>query len=214
MATTRKRTTRKPARKTTARKPIRRNAPKRKPVRKNMTKKPVRNAKKKTALTWGIAVKGHPISGRPCGGRVMSQRDQKLFTKMGKRRAGVTLKMIKEAYGNDYDKLVKAKPAARKTAPKRRTTTRKTTVKRKAPIRRKTAARKPALPPKGKAVSITGGPKSRPQKYIVVNVTSGNRYVYQSSHKLLTTARKKEAALSAANPRKRFAIVKLDTKAS
>ena len=210
MATTRKKT----------RKPVRKNAAKRKPVRKNTAKKPVRNAaKKKTALTWGMSVKGHPISGRPVAGRVMSQRDQKLFTKMGKRRAGVTLKTIKEAYGKDYEKLAKvkkkAKPAARKAAPKRKTTTRKPAARKAAPKREAAVKRKPAMPRKGKPISVSGIPeKRRPQKYVVVNVTSGNRYIYQSSHRLLTTARKKEAALSTANPRKTFAIVKLDSKAS
>lgn len=203
MATTRKRTTRKPVRKNTARKPVRKNTA-RKPVRKNTAKKPVRNAaKKKVALAWGKTVKGHPISGRPVAGRVMSQRDMKLFTKMGKRRAGVTLTKIKAAYGNDYEKLAKAKkkakPAARKAAPKRKTMT-----KRAAPKRKTAPKRKSAGPSKGKLVTVSGLP-ARPQKYVVIDA----RARYQSSHRLLSTADKKKKALEAANPRKRFNIVKL-----
>ncbi|MHC4119760.1 MAG: hypothetical protein ACYSWO_19860 [Planctomycetota bacterium] len=201
MATTRKR-------KTT--RTIRRNAPK----RKTAARKPVRNVKKKTTvkkgadLTWGKTVKGHPISGRPVAGRKMSQRDQKLFTKMGKRRAGVTLKKIKDAYGNDYEKLAKVKkkvkPAARKAAPKRKTTTRKTAPRRKTAARKTAPKRKTAIR-KGAMVTVSGLP-ARPQTYVVID----GRARYQSSHRLLSTATKKQAALSAANPRKTFKIVKLN----
>jgi hypothetical protein len=209
---TRKKTTRKPARKkTTGRKPVRRNTAKGKPARRNAAKKPVRNVKKTAALTWGKAVKGHPVSGRPCAGRPMSQRDQKLFTKMGKRRAGVTLSKIKAAYGNEYERLAKTKKTAKPAAKKKTTAKRKVTPKRKTTAKRKPAAKRKAAPKQrksslrsGQKVTVSGLP-ARPQKYVVID----GRKRYQSSHRLLTTARKKQAALTAANPRKVFTIVQL-----
>lgn len=167
-----------------------------------------RTAKKKSAakksLTWGKGV-NHPFTGRPCGGRVMSQRDMKLFTKMGKRRAGVTPTKIKEAYGGLKKKVAKVAPKMKvaskrksKSAPKKkvtgRTPLRKTAAKRSTPKRRK-----------GSPVKIYGCP-AQCQRYVLVD----GRMQYQSSHKLLTAARKKQAAFEAKFPRKVFRIV--DTK--
>jgi hypothetical protein len=92
-------------------------------------------------LRWGKGVI-HPVTKTPCGGRPMSQRDKKLFTRMGKRRAGVTPTMVSVAYGlkkparKATKKVVKKKTAAkrpaRKAAPKKRTTT-KSSAKKKTP---------------------------------------------------------------------------------
>ena len=161
-----------------------------------------RTAKKKTTkktatkkLTWGKFVK-HPVTGRPCGGRVMSQRDMKLFTKMGKRRAGVTPTKVRGAYGGKlpakkrtYKKRVPKRNAAKKAAPKRKTAAKTSTPKRR----------------KGSVVKIHGCP-ARCQRYVVVD----GSMKFQSSHKLLTTARKQQAALEAKFPRKTIRIV--DTK--
>jgi hypothetical protein len=197
---TRKKATRKPAGKKKTGGSVRRKTAKRNPARRTSTKKPVPSVKKNPVkltrdMTWGKEVKGHPVSGQPCAGRRMSQRDQKLFTKMGKRRAGVTLAKIKDAYGKDYDRLARSKNVAgRKAAPKR-----KTTAERKpAPQTRKSSLRA------GQKVTVSGLPAS-PQKYVVID----GRYRYQSSHRLLSTARKKQSALQTANPRKRFTIVQL-----
>ena len=172
-----------------------RNARK-KTTRRNTGRKPAKKnpAKKKAGLTWGKDVKKHPVSGKPCAGRPMSQRDQKLFTKMGKRRAGVTPTMVKEAYG-----LKPKKAAKKKAAPKRKTAARK-------PAARKTAAKR-STPKrrKGSNVTVKGCP-ARCQRYVVVDGSMR----FQSSHKLLTTARKKVASLEAKSPRKIFRIV--DTK--
>ena len=140
----------------------------------------------KKALTWGKGVV-HPVTKRPCGGRVMSQRDMKLFTKMGKRRAGVTPTKIKEAYG------LKAK-----TAPKKKVTGKK-------PLRKTAAKRSTPKRRLGSPVKIYGCP-AQCQRFVLVD----GRMRYQSSHKLLTAARKKQAALEAKSPRKVFRIV--DTK--
>jgi len=164
----------------------------RKPVRKNAKRKPVRkNPAKKTTLSWGKDVKKHPVSGKPCAGRPMSQRDQKLFTKMGKRRAGVTPTMVKEAYG--------LKP--KKAAPKKKVATRKAPPKRKTAVKKKTASTRR----QGRLVTVSGLP-ARPQQYVIVD----GRLRYQSSHRLLTTARKQQASLESANPRKKFRIVKIE----
>ena len=194
-------------------------------------------AKKKVVLkrdlAWGKDVKAHPVSGKPCAGRKMSLRDQKLFTKMGKRRAGVTPSMVKEAYG--LKKPAAKKPAAKKPAAKkpatrkpaakkpaakkpaaRKPAARKTAAKKpvarkpaaKKPAARKPAARKPKTTPKrrkGSTVTVTGLPAS-PQTYVIVD----GRMRYQASSRLLTTARKKISALEAKNPRKVFRIVKLE----
>jgi hypothetical protein len=146
----------------------------------------------KKALTWGKGVV-HPVTKRPCGGRPMSQRDMKLFTKMGKRRAGVTPTKVKEAYG------LKSKAAPkRKTAPKRKVTGRK-------PLRKTAAKRSTPKRRMGSPVKIYGCPVQC-QRYVVVDGSMR----YQSSHKLLSAARKKQAALEAKSPRKVFRIV--DTK--
>jgi hypothetical protein len=150
---------------------------------KKRTKK--KNAAKK-ALTWGKGVV-HPVTKRPCGGRPMSQRDMKLFTKMGKRRAGVTPTKIKEAYG-----------LKKKAAPKKKVTGRK-------PLRKTAAKRSTPKRRLGSPVKIYGCPVQC-QRYVVVD----GRMRYQSSHKLLTAARKSQAALEAKFPRKVFRIV--DTK--
>lgn len=185
MATTKK--------KRSAKKAVRKNATKSKPTRKNP-------AKKKVVLAWGKAVKAHPVSGKPCAGRPMSQRDQKLFTKMGKRRAGVTPSMVKEAYG------LKKNPVAKKKAPAKKTTAKKTTAKKKTAKRNPAAKKKTKVSRhKGKMVTVSGLP-ARPQQYIIVD----GRMRYQSSSRLLTTARKKQAALEVQNQRKKFRIVKLE----
>ena len=167
-----------------------------------------KTTKKKTTLTWGKAVKGHPVSGGPCAGRPMSQRDQKLFTKMGKRRAGVTLKKIKDAYGSDYDKLAKAKKKRKPASKKKATAKRKTTAKRKpAAKKRKTTKRKTTSSKRrtGKIVRVHGLP-SRPQKYVIVD----GRMRYETSSRLLSTARKRQKDLEEKFPRKKFRIVMLE----
>jgi len=191
MATARKKTT---TRKKTARKPVRRNATKR-TTRKATTRKPMRrNATKKkttTSLTWAKSCTKHPVTGKPCAGRVMSKRDQKLFTKVGKRRAGVTPTMVKEAYG------LKA------TSAKKKTTARKSTAKKT--TARKPAARKTTAKRKGSSVTVSKVP-ARAQRFVIVD----GRMAYQSSSKLLTSARKKVGELEKKFPRKTFRIV--DTK--
>jgi len=148
-------------------------------------------------LTWGKGVV-HPVTKRPCGGRVMSQRDMKLFTKMGKRRAGVTPTKVREAYGGAKKKAAPKRKTYKKRAPKRKYTGRK-------PLRKTAAKRSTPTRRKGSPVKIYKCP-AQCQRYVVVD----GRMQYQSSHKLLTSARKKQAALEAKNPRKVFRIV--DTK--
>jgi len=186
MATTRKKIVRKTKKAAARKSPVRRKKTttpvKRKIVRRNTAKKPIKkNATKSVGLTWGKEIKAHPVTGKPCAGRPMSQRDQKLFTKMGKRRAGVTPSTISTVYGK--------KTASKKT------------------ITRKPAVRKPTTPKrrKGSPVTVTGLP-IRPQKFVIVD----GLMRYQSSSRLLTTARKKQAALEASNPRKRYRIVVLE----
>ena len=146
----------------------------------------------KKALTWGKGVV-HPVTKRPCGGRVMSQRDMKLFTKMGKRRSGVTPTKIKEAYG-----LKKKAAPKKKSAPKKKVTGRK-------PLRKTAAKRSTPKRRMGSPVKIYGCP-AQCQRYVIVD----GRMRYQSSHKILTAARKKQAVLEAKSLRKVFRIV--DTK--
>jgi hypothetical protein len=151
-----------------------------------------RTTKKTTKkLTWGKDVK-HPIRKTPCGGRPMSQRDMKLFTKMGKRRAGVTLSKIKEAYPEIYGK--------KKVAPKKKAAPKKVTGRK--PLRKTAAKRSTPKRKLGSKITVSGCPRTC-QRYVVVD--GSNRY--QSSHKLLSSARKKQAALEAKFPRKVIRII-------
>lgn len=159
-------------------------------TKKRTTKKRVVKNAAKNKLTWGKGVV-HPVTKRPCGGRPMSQRDMKLFTRMGKRRAVVTPTKVKEAYGLK-------KNAAKKASPKKKVTGRK-------PLRKTAAKRSTPKRRLGSPVRIYGCP-ARCQRYVVVDGSMR----YQSSHKLLTAARKKQAALEAKSKRKVFRIV--DTK--
>lgn len=192
MATSRKKTTKK---KTTA---------KRRPAAKKKAAAKRRPAAKKKAtkkgLTWGNGVV-HPVTKRPCGGRPMSQRDQKLFTRMGKRRAGVTPTKVREAYGL---RKPARKPAKKKTMTKR--PARKTTAKRrpakKAAPKKRTAAKKPA--PRGyreKSVS----PGRAKFKYVIFDASGRDHY---GSNKL-TDARRKLKELKVEKPKAKLQIFEM-----
>jgi len=171
-------------------------------IKKNAKKTTKKTTKK--ALTWGKGVV-HPVRKTACGGRPMSQRDMKLFTKMGKRRAGVTPTMVKEAYGQ---KKAAKKPAKKKTVAKRKPAAKKkTTAKKKTPAAKKHIGRKGSSTKRrlGSTVTISGCP-ARCQRYVIVD----GRMRFQSSSRLLTGARKKVEALVKKHPRKVFRIV--DTK--
>jgi len=176
-------------------------------TKKKTTKKATAKRKviKKATLTWGKDVKAHPVSGKPCAGRPMSQRDQKLFTKMGKRRKGVTPTNVNDVYGVKKP-AAKKKPVAKKKPAAKKTATRKPAAKKTAT--RKPAAKKAKAAPKrrkGSVVTVVGLPV-RSEAYVIVD----GRMHYQASSRLLTTARKKAAALESQNPRKKFRIVKLE----
>lgn len=204
MATSRKKT----AKKTTAK---RRPAAKKKTAAKRRPAAKKKTVKKTGDLKWAKGV-NHPVTKRPCGGRVMSQRDKKLFTRVGKRRASTTLAMIREAYG--LKKKPARKPAKKKTAARKPAAKKKTTAKRRPVAKKKTTARKPAKKkaaarnPAKKTATITKKvPRGFKEKkvsvgrakfrYVIFDASGGDRY---GANKL-TDARRKLKELKKEHPK-------------
>lgn len=184
MATSRKK---KPAKKKTPAK--RRPAAKKRTAKKKVTKKTY------SRMTWGKGVV-HPVTKRPCGGRAMSLRDQKLFTRMGKRRFGVTPTKVREAYGLKKPAAKPKKRAAKKTAPKRRP------AKKTAPQKRTTSAKKKA--PRGYREKKVSAGRAK-FKYVIFDASGRDRY---GSNKL-TDARSKLKELKAALPKAKLKIYEM-----
>jgi hypothetical protein len=179
-------TTRKTKKRTTKKRPTKRKAA------------PRKKTTKRAAPKWRCDK--HPVTGKPCKGRAMSKRDQRLFTVTGKRRKGVGIVKIREAYGL-------RKPAKKKAAPKRKTTAKRKPAKRKATAKRKPAKRKAA--PKRRTAKKTAPrgkltPAQAKMNYFILD-TSG-RVV--SSSKKITTIRAKYAQLTKQHPRRKFRVIK------
>jgi hypothetical protein len=180
-----------------------------KKTKKRPTKKKAAPRKKATAKRsapkWRCDK--HPVTKKPCKGRVMSKRDQKLFTVAGKRRKGVGIVKIREAYG-----LRKPAVKKKKAAPKR-----KPAAKKRAAPKRKPAARKKKAAPKRKpaAKKSTGGrkvtipankltPAQAKKRYFILDVNG--KVVYATMKKSNLVA--KFAALTKQHPRRKFSAVK------
>jgi hypothetical protein len=186
MATSRKKTAKK---KTTAK---RRPAAKKKTTKKNAAKK---------VLKWGKGVV-HPVTKRPCGGRAMSQRDQKLFTRMGKRRAGVTPTKVREAYGLKKPARQPAKKKAVAKRPARKAATKRKPARKAAPKKRTMAAKKKA--PKGYREKKVSPGRSR-FKYVIFDASGRDHYGCNK----LTDARRKLKELKAEKPKAKLQIYEM-----
>jgi hypothetical protein len=186
MATSRKKKTTK--KKTTA---------KRRPAAKKKVAK-----KKAAGLKWGNGVV-HPVTKRPCGGRPMSQRDQKLFTRMGKRRAGVTPTKVREAYGL---KKPARKPAKKKTTAKRpvkkKRATKRNPAKKTAPKKRTSASGKKAT--KGYREMKVNPGRSR-FKYVIFDASGRDHYGCNK----LTDARRRLKELKVEKPKAKLQIYEM-----